>query len=201
MITVQVNVTDNASPALAALISSLTGPQATRLNEQAGLAARNAATKYHREFDQGTGWRGDRYLGPSRPGSGNFGSDVARAWALASFTSDGAVISNDAKFYRQKVEGGTIVPIRANFLTIPLIPEASGIRASVYQENSGKRLFRPKGKNVLMESTGRGTVRAVYALVRSITQAPWPNALPPAETIAAAYTDQYRTSLMEMPNS
>lgn len=201
MITVQVNITDNASPALAALISSLTGPQSVELSEQGGIAARNAATKYHREFDQGNGWRGNRYLGSSRPGGGSFGSDVARAWALASFTSDGAVISNAAPFYRHKVEGGTLVPKRGEFLTIPLIPEASGIRASVYQENSGKRLFRPRGKNVLMESTGSGTVRAVYALVRSITQAPWPNALPPSEAIAAAYTNQYRTSLLERLNS
>jgi hypothetical protein len=200
MVTVQVNVSDNASPALAALISALTGPQAAKLSEQGGIGARDAAAKYHREFDKSNGWRGTRYLGAGKNDGSNFGSDVARAWALESFTSGGAVITNDAPFYRHKVTGGTLTPKRAKFLTIPLIPEAKGIRAAVYQQNSGNRLFRPKGKNVLMESTGNGGIRAVYALVKSITQGPWPNALPPLEDIAAAYTDQYRKQLLKKIN-
>ena len=197
MIQVKVNVTDGASPALRSIIAALTGPQAAELSEQGGIAARDVAIKYHREFDQNGGWKGKHYLGPAANEGSSFGADVALGWSLESFTSGGAVINNDAPFYRHKVTGGTIVPKRAKFLTIPLILEAKGIRAAVYQQNSGNRLFRPKGKNVLMESTGNGGIRAVYALVKSITQGPWPNALPPLEDIAAAYTDQYRKQLLK----
>lgn len=196
MISIQVNVTDGASPALAAMISALTGPQATQLNEAGGLAARNAATKYHRDLEARDGWRGRRYLGQNSR-SGSFGAAVSQRWTMLDANATGATISNDAPFYRHKVSGGTIKPKRAKFLTIPLIPEARGVLASDYQQNSGKKLFRPKGKNVLMESTGKGTVRAVYALVASITQGPWKGALPPADVIAEAYTAQYRATLLQ----
>lgn len=198
MITIQVNVADGASPALVAVISALTGAQAAELSEQGGIAARNAAVKYHREFDQSGGWKGKRYLGPGANDGGRFGSDVARGWALESFTSGGAVIANDATHYAFKVRGGTIRPKRAKALTIPLIQEAKGLYASVYQQNTGKRLFAIKGKNALFESTGKDTVRAVYALVKSVTMAPWPNAVPPDEVIGSAYTDQYREGLLEI---
>lgn len=214
MITINVNVTDHASPALAALLSSITGQQATLLNEAAGWAASEAAAKYHREFEAADRWRGTRYLGPSN-GSGSFGAAVAQRWKLAEFSANGATISNDSPFYRHKVEGGTIRPKRGKALTIPLIPEARGILASDYQRNSGKDLFTIKGKNALFERIAtitagargrrgqagatpiRGTgIRAVYALVSSITQGPWPGAVPPSEAIAAAYTAQYRASLI-----
>ena len=198
MITIEVNIADGAGPALQKLIAALTGPQAAELSEQGGIAARNAAMKYHREFDQSGGWRGKRYLGKGPNEGKDFGADVARGWALESFTSGGAVIANDATYYRHKVTGGTITPKRAQFLTIPLIQEAKGMKAFVYQATTGKRLFRPKGKFVLMEKTDDGKARSVYALVKSITQGPWPNAVPPLDLIASSYTDQYREGVNEI---
>lgn len=217
MIEIKVNVADGASPALAALISALTGPQALDLSEQGGIAARNAAVEYHREFDQSGGWRGKRYLGPGPNDGSDFGADVARGWALESFTAGGAVIANDATHYKFKVTGGTITPKRAKALTVPLVQEAKGMRASVYQQNTGHRLFTIKGKHALYErletitSGARGRrgragstsirksgIRAVYALVKSVTMGPWPNAVPPEELIADAYTAQYRLGLEEI---
>lgn len=217
MITIKVNISDGASPMLRNVIAALTGPQAAELSEQGGIAARNAAIEYHREFDQAGGWKGPRYLGKGPNDGKDFGADVARGWALESFTSGGAVIANDATHYAFKVKGGTITPKRAKALTIPLIQEAKGLFASVYQQNTGKRLFTIKGKNALFErletitSGARGRrgqagatpirksgIRAVYALVKSVTMGPWPNAVPPEELIAAAYTDQYREGLIEI---
>lgn len=223
MITIKVNVADGASEAIAAVISALTGPQAVELSEQGGLAARNAAVKYHRDFDQSGGWRGKRYLGPGQNDGSDFGSAVASGWNLESFTSGGAVIANDATYYAFKVTGGTITPKRAKALTIPLIQEAKGLKAFEYQERSGHRLFTIKGKNALFERIGAATsgesvigrvrrrdgsskstgaitrtgIRAVYALVKSITMAPWPNAVPPEDDIGKAYTAQYLYSLNE----
>jgi hypothetical protein len=63
MISLSVNFTGGASPALRQVIGALTGAQSSALNESGGRAAVNAAAKYHREFDKSAGWRGPRYLG------------------------------------------------------------------------------------------------------------------------------------------
>lgn len=129
----------------------------------------------------------------------------------------GAVISNNASYYSFKVTGGTITPKRAKALTIPLIREAKGLYASVYQQNTGNRLFTIKGKNALFERTSsvttgsrgkRGqsgasaiktfTIRAVYALVASVTSKEWPGALPDEGLIASAFADQWREGLADI---
>ena len=217
MISINVNVSDDVSPMLQKIIGALTGPQASELSEQGGRAAVNYAIKYHREFDQAGGWKGPRYLGPGPNGGGDFGADVARGWSLQSFDRDGAVISNDASHYAFKVTGGTITPKRAKALTIPLIQAAKGLYASVYQQNTGNRLFTIKGKNALFERTegvttgARGRrgrpgatpirtsgIRAVYALVKSVTMGPWPGAVPDEDMIASAFVAQWRESLADI---
>jgi hypothetical protein len=198
MIQFTVNVTNNASPALRAMLSGLTGPKASDLSEQGGIAARNAAVTYHREFDQSGGWRGKRYLGPSQNDGSSFGADVARGWSLQDFDRSGATIANDAAHYAFKVSGGTITPKRANNLTIPLIAEARGLYASVYQQNTGRKLFKSPSGKALMEKTESGGVRAVYALVKSITMGPWPGAVPPEEVISDAFTAAYRNALIDL---
>lgn len=94
--------------------------------------------------------------------------------------------------------GGTIRPKRANHLTIPLIAEARGLYASVYQQNTGRKLFKSPSGKALMEKTESGGVRAVYALVKSITMGPWPGAVPPEDFIADAFTAAYRNALIEL---
>lgn len=199
------------------IIGALTGPQATELNEQGGRAAVNAAIAYHREFDQAGGWKGPRYLGPGPNGGGDFGADVARGWFFQSADGSGATISNNADHYAFKVTGGTITPKRAKALTIPLIREAKGLYASVYQQNTGHRLFTIKGKNALFERTegfttgARGRrgragatsirtsgIRAVYALVASVTMGPWPGAVPDDDLLATAFVEQWREGLADI---
>jgi hypothetical protein len=191
MIQINVNVTDDISPMLAEVISSLSGQQASEANEVAGRAALNAAIQYHREFDKAGGWKGKRYLGPGPNDGSSFGADVARGWHFVDSDKDGATIRNEASYYAFKVTGGTITPKRAKNLTIPLIQAAKGLYASVYQQNTGRRLFKPKGKDVLMEKTENGGVRAVYALVKSVTMGPWPGSLPDEDEIADAFTESY----------
>ena len=218
MITYRVNLHDDgASEALAELISAMTGAEAAGLNEIGGRAAANAAVTYHREFDAAGGWRGKRYLGPGNGTGSGFGADVARGWNFDAADANGATISNDATYYRFKVTGGTITPKRAKALTIPILPEARGLRASVYVQNTGHKLFTIRGKNALFEriegvtSGARGRrgqpgatsiktsgVRAVYALLKSVTMPPWPNALPPEELLAAAYSNAWRDGLADI---
>lgn len=217
MITINVSMTDGVSPALRKVIQGLTGDEASALNERGGRAAVLAASQYHREFDQSGGWRGARYLGPSQNEGSDFGSAVAAGWNFQSSERDGATISNNATHYAFKVRGGTIAPKRAKALTIPLIREARGLYASVYEQNTGRKLFISKSRNALLErvegtTTGaRGRrrtagssairtnqVRAVYALVKSVTQPPWPGAVPPDEVFTTAFVTEYREGLAEL---
>lgn len=195
MIQFTVNVTNNASPALRALLSGLSGPQASDLSEQGGIAARDAAIEYHDKFDQSGGWKGKRYLGPSGNDGSSFGADVAEGWYLQDFDRSGATIANAAAHYAFKVYGGTITPKNANSLTIPLIAEARGVRAFRYQEETGRKLFKSPSGKALMEKTESGGVRAVYALVKSITMGPWPGAVPPEDKITDAFLDRYEELL------
>jgi len=197
MIAIKVNVTDTASQALRNVINNLSGQELENLNEIGGRAAVNAAIKYHREFDKANGWRGKRYLGKGSGEGGSFGAGVARGWNFQESTTKGATITNNADYYAFKVRGGTITPKRGNWLTIPLIREAQGFYVSVYQQNTGRRLFRPKGKNVLMETLPSGEVRSVYALVKQVIQRPWPGALPPEDLLAQAFAQKWKETIAE----
>lgn len=214
---VNANTTEKSSDVLKAIIAGLDGKDAMGLNEVGGRAAVVAATEYHRELDQSGGWRGPRYLGKGPNDGGDFGADVARGWMYRAATIDSATIANNAAYYAFKVRGGTITPKRAKCLTIPLIQEARGLYASVYAQNTGHRLFTIKGRNALFERTDGQTtgsrgrrgqagstairtsnIRAVYALVRSVTMTPWPNALPPDKVIGEAFVDGYRKALANL---
>lgn len=188
MIEVGVNIVDKAGPALGKLIKLLEGQEISQLNEVGARSAANSSIEYHRAFNQKKGWRGSNYLsGPSRK-SGDFGQNIILGWNFVSATKIGATIQNGAPFLSHKVTGGTIRPKRAKALTIPMVSEAVGRRAADYQSTTGNRLFGVKGKNALFEKTESGGVRAVYALVKQVTQKPWPGALPDESLLQDSFT-------------
>lgn len=125
--------------------------------------------------------------GPGRMSTGWF-SNIARKWFLSSADSSGAVITNPDEdgSLQHKIRGGTITAKNAGALTIPLVPEAHGRRAADYQSEI-RELFTIPNKSALFEAVEGGGVRAVYALRQSITQDPWPDAIPASEELAAAY--------------
>ncbi len=206
-----------ATETLRELVSALTDSDAVSLNRKAGEAVRGEAAEYHREFDAAGGWKGKRYLG-GNPRAGEFGARVAQGWMLSDVQRDGLTISNSAEHLSHKVTGGTITPKRARALTIPLIREASGITARDYVRITGNKLFTIKGKSALFEridtvtsGSARGRrgqaaasairksgIRPVFALVRSVTHRPWPNALPPEGRLADTYVRAYKDGLTEI---
>lgn len=141
---------------------------------------------YHNDFDINNGWKNLSLSthGAGRKSSG-FGQNVTRGWLAGDVDSTGASLDNAAPHLAFKVTGGEIVAKRAANLTIPVIPEAHGVKASDYPN----KLFRPKGKNVLMESLSDGTVRSVYALKPSVTQRPVEGALPDNEELLAPFVE------------
>ncbi len=112
--------------------------------------------------------------GPGRTPTG-WWLTTASGWAIARATGRSVTFANAAIGLAHKVTGGTIRAKRKKFLTIPIVPEAHGMTAARYSLKYSP-LFRVKG--VLAEKTEDG-IRPVFALKKSVTHKPWPNALPP----------------------
>lgn len=192
MISIDVSIDDNASGMLKGLIRGLSGEALEELNEVGGRGGVNAAKQFHKTFDEHGGWRGSDSTGS---GASGFGANIVAGWFFKASDRSGAIISNNADHFGFKVRGGTIVPKRVNWLTIPLIAEARGRRVRDYEIAFERRLFRPKGKNVLMEKVGKGEVRSVYALLKQVTQQPWPDALPPDSVLAEGFVEAFQGGL------
>lgn len=195
MITYQVSVEDGASEMVRGLIRALSEEGRRDLNEVGGRTAVNAARDFHDAFDAAGGWRGKRSFGNGRS---DFGAAVAAGWHFDGADGSGATIANNAEHYGFKVRGGTITPKRVKFLTIPLTREARGRRARTYEEDFGKRLFIPKGTSVLAEKKEKGKgFKAIYALLRSVTQPPWPDALPREELVSETFVEGFMAGLAD----
>ena len=145
--------------------------------------------------------------------STGFWAGVRAGTIVGEVTDSGATVRVGVDtFFRIHFLGGTIKPTRRKFLTIPLIPAARGMTAASYERESGRKLFRPAGRRVLMERLKDGTgddqsagqasmrtkggykvfnlgaakVRAVFALATEATVKKDPRALPPGKDLAEA---------------
>lgn len=152
---------------------------------------------------------------PNRLGGArtNFWGDIAEATSLGQVTSEGADVNVADSRFRIHLFGGVIKPTGGRkFLTIPLIREAHGLRVREYERTTGRKLFKPRNSNVLMERTDEGTssfsggsgtvrtrggfrsvnirsastVRPVYFLARQSKIHADPRALPPTDQLIGA---------------
>lgn len=145
----------------------------------------------------------------------NFWSGVAKATVLKSADKSGAVVVIGKREYRVHFYGGVIKPVKAKALTIPLVKEAKGLRTDTYEKQFGVQLFSIRGRNVLFAKSTRGlpateslirstrgktrtgtsmfaprvSLRAVYALVKSVTIPRDPEAFPQADKITESFTE------------
>jgi hypothetical protein len=150
----------------------------------------------------------------------NFYNRVADATAVASVSETGATVAIAEPRFRVHVFGGTIKPVKAKMLTIPLVKEARGLRASSYARKFGRRLFTLPGINLLFEKVedgaqslvnetsgrtrdeagarqgvtlaARSRIRPVYALAKSAKIEKDPTALPKDEVLASMLAEEAR---------
>lgn len=94
-----------------------------------------------------------------------------------------------------KVTGGTIRAKRKRFLTIPVTPEAHGLDAKTFSRTIAP-LFRAKGMLMFVDEQ-TADVKAAYALKKSVTQRPWPGALPPEVSYLNAFLNEALDSLIQ----
>jgi hypothetical protein len=88
----------------------------------------------------------------------NFWKQVGDATALTTATPDGATVTIAERRFRIHLFGGVIKPTGGRkYLTIPLIAEARGLRASSYEQQFGRKLFRLPGVRLLFERSDDGS--------------------------------------------
>lgn len=113
---------------------------------------------------------------------------TARGWSLSQPNSNKVVFSNQTIGLAHKVTGGTIRAKRKKNLTIPLDPRAHAKTAKEYS-NRVNPLFRVKNVLAEVDEGAPNGIKPIYALVKSVTHKPWPNALPPEESYVNAFLD------------
>ena len=168
MLTARLTIADAATPRLRALAERLADPRPlfTVLGRVFAEALREHFVRRDAEDSPRHGEM-----------STHFWSQIRSATQSPQLESTGVSITIADPRMVQKVYGGVITAKNAASLTIPLNILAHGRRASVFEQETGYRLFRPLGKNVLMANVG-GQPTPIYALVKSVSQSPDPNALP-----------------------
>jgi|SRR6516225_6293939 len=144
--------------------------------EAGSMAVYEFLKAYHGRMD----WKGPHWF--SGANSGQFARDVVEGWQKPQVSGLSATIENKFGLLSWKISGGTITPRAASRLTIPLISQAKGVRAREFPD----KLFR--AGSALCRDIGR-KLEAVYALKESVTQKPWPHAMPTDEALSAAFME------------
>ena len=124
----------------------------------------------------------------------NFWADIARSvQAPAKRFGDWLVAILDPRI-TQKIKGGPITAKKASALTIPIHKDAHGMRAAVFQAETGIKLFRVKTKDgdAVLCGEKDGKVTAYYLLKQSVNQKPWPGSLPEDFEIINAFNEGMR---------
>jgi hypothetical protein len=209
---------DTATPRVEKLKELFAHP--TQYFEQAASEVVDFLRDYHTAFEER--WKGGHYM--QGPRSGEWAPLIPAGWQPPKVSDDATFgLINTAPDFNLKVSGGTITSRSGKMLTIPLIPEAKGLTAAEYSAETGFSLFIPRGKNVLAKREGsegyflgpRGGMKKnqmvggknpsargmpivpVYALVASVTQAPWPGAMPPDEQVQEVFKGGIMETLVE----
>jgi hypothetical protein len=115
-------------------------------------------------------------------------------WSMKQTNTFSVGFVNGTVGLAHKVTGGTIRAKRKKFLTIPVDPRAHGLTAKTFSRTIAP-LFAAKGMLMFVDEQ-TADVKAAYALKKSITQRPWPGALPPEASYLDAFLDSALDNLL-----
>lgn len=161
-----------------------------------GIAALNVIKRYY-------GSRGRQpWINPALPthGAGRVPTQWWRStetgWFMRQSNSFSVNFTNGTIGLAHKVTGGTIRAKRRKFLTIPVDPQAHGLTAKTFSRTIAP-LFQAKGMLLYVDEQ-TADVKAAYALKKSVTQRPWPGALPQEASYLEAFANEALDSLIEL---
>ena len=88
----------------------------------------------------------------------DFWNGIAADTGVAEVSENGAVLTVANARFRLHLYGGTVTPKKAKALTIPIVPEAHGFSARLYEQKTGHKLFTISPKvPLLFERSNQAT--------------------------------------------
>jgi hypothetical protein len=176
-IDIDITIDDKASKSINALNELLKPSNRSNVMLVAGQAALGGVQEYYNEFNTKGGWLNKSLPthGPGRKSSG-FGNLITEGWNVSKASATGFTLNNGAPFFSSKLKDWTQTPKKSNgWITIPLVPEAHGVRARDFPRETffwGRTIAvkEPSGEN-----------KAIYALVKSVDHKKVKGALAPEE--------------------
>ena len=174
-----IRVSITPSPGLTRILRGSEVVAGAAVLQRAGQAVTDYLRRYHANF--ASGWKGSHWMSPSL----GFAGQVVKGWQNPVVSGNRVTVTNTFGLLRWKLTGGTIVPVKAQWLTIPLISEAKGKSVAEFRAGSSVPLF--KAGNAICRKLGN-RLEAVYALSKGVHQSPWPGALPPDDALALVFT-------------
>lgn len=195
MMTLNIARFENTSVRLNALVQTARRPEA--LMREVGRRGANVLKAHFRSRD-----RQPNRLGGKRT---HFWRQVADSVNNPTVQGAQAVISITQPGIAQKVFGGRITPKNTRALTIPVDPLAYGRAASVFEKQTGIKLFllrkKQGGLSRLLAGEDAGGIKVFYVLASSVNQSPDPDALPARAAFLAALEDQAQKHINRQINS
>ena len=193
-LTVNVGITGAQEAKLAAIRLSAPAQRRQAVTD-GGIAALNVIKGYYRAKGR------PFWVNPALPTHGpgrkvtQWWRSTETGWAMTQPNSYTASFVNGTVGLAHKVTGGTIRAKRKKFLTIPVDPKAHGLDAKTFARTIAP-LFQAKGMLLYVDEQ-TADVKAAYALKKSITQRPWPGALPPESSYLEAFVNEALDSLIQ----
>ena len=193
-LTVNVAITGAQEAKLAAIRLSAPAQRRQAVTD-GGIAALNVIKGYYRAKGR------PFWVNPALPTHGpgrkvtQWWRSTETGWAMTQPNSYTASFVNGTVGLAHKVTGGTIRAKRKKFLTIPVDPKAHGLDAKTFARTIAP-LFQAKGMLLYVDEQ-TADVKAAYALKKSITQRPWPGALPPESSYLEAFVNEALDSLIQ----
>ena len=191
-IELDITIDDKATESINALMAALSPENRADMMQVAGQASLVSMQEYYGDFNTKGGWLNKSLPthGAGRKSTG-FGNTITEGWNVSGADASGFTLNNGAPWLSHKISGGTIRPKSGKYLTIPLVPEAHGVRARDYP---GKTFFAGRA---IMEKMPSGESRPVYALMTSVTQKQTKGALAPEDVYLEPALDSIQEQLKD----
>ena len=172
-IEIDISIDDKASKSINALFEVLKPSNRADMMTVAAEESLLSVQDYYTKFNADGGWinPSGRTHGPGRKSTG-FGNLITTGWNVSGADATGFTLNNGAPWLSSKFKDWTQRP-KKEWITVPLIPEAHGVRARDFPEKTffwGRTIARklPSGEN-----------EAVYALVKEVEHKKVEGALAP----------------------
>lgn len=178
---IKLTLKDTISPTLQALAAKLDAQGRKRLHAEMGGKVEDTLIAHFAARDQE----------PRQPGpfarnriKQNFWERIANVTALDSATEKQATVVVADRAILLKIYGGTVRPLTARALAIPMRQEADGLSPRDWPDDTFFKFVSKSGKAFLAKREGKA-LRLYYRLVASTRHRPDPRALPPIALLLA----------------